>query len=347
MRATVIPAAELSADLAATWRDTLASNALLSSPLLQPEIYRIIGRHYPRAMVAVADDAHGKAFLPFARGLRLASFAESIPLCDYQTVVAPTGARIDLRALLRAAGLQTWTFDHLLANDALVGQTVTTYSEPSRRVVIPRGYEAYAQELKSAGKSGRNVRTKLNLLARDHGPLTFRMDSRDPRALHEVLEWKAARFEGGPAPAWIRRTLEDLLATREASLTGVLSTLHAGDSLVAAHFGVRSGTTLYYWFPGFNPGYGKYTPGWLLLLHMLQQLESLGCDMLDLGPGGENYKDYFSNSQVIVHRGHVELPTAVNFARATWRSVDRVVRTHPLSRAVLRPIARVLRRGRK
>src|SRR5262249_12618687 len=125
---------------------------------------------------------------------------------------------------------------------------------------------------------------------------------------------------------------------------GMLAALYVGDQLAAAHFGIRSDGTLYYWFPAFNPKFAKYSPGWLLIVFLLRHLREIGCDTLDFGPGSEKYKEYFANAAIPVRRGFVELPSVVNLGRATWRSINGLVRGSTTARFLLRPVINRVRR---
>jgi CelD/BcsL family acetyltransferase involved in cellulose biosynthesis len=345
MQATVIPAKELSPDLVNRWLLLNKGNALYRSPSLRPELFRTIGRFNPRVFVGIEESRHGPSlFFPFERPIRLASFAGAVQICDYQAFITPVDHSIAVSDLMRKWKLGTWTFENLIAPPQVVSQTTTLVSSVSRRVVVRNGFDGYRAEMASRGKSMRNTIAKLRLLGRDHGEVRFVSDCRDDAVLAVLLDWKAQRFNGGkPITQWIQGAVEALYGTRTADFSGMLSALYAGERLVAAHFGIRSDGTLYYWFPAFNPDFGKYTPGWLLIYFLLQHLEATGCEVLDLGPGGETYKEYFENSAIPVRRGFVELPSILNLSRATWRSVNGVARGSRTARFLLRPVINIIR----
>ena len=48
-------------------------------------------------------------------------------------------------------------------------------------------------------------------------------------------------------------------------LRGQLLTLRAGERLVAAHFGVRSGAMFHPWLAGFDPELRSYSPGLIFM----------------------------------------------------------------------------------
>jgi CelD/BcsL family acetyltransferase involved in cellulose biosynthesis len=345
MRCTLIKAADLTPELSEAWISFQLATPQLQSPVLRPELFRIVGRHYPRAHVAVFRDEQGLAgFLPLDRHPVFGSMAGSIPICDYQDAVLRPGCTTSLPALLRAASVKTFQFEHLLVPPGPGPEASVVFTRYSKRIHIAPTYEDYLASLKANGKSMKNTTTKLRLLGRDHGQVVFSEDSRDAQILDTLLEWKAQRFnQGKPVDPWISRALHEIFETRTPDFTGVLGSLHAGGQLVAAHFGVKSGRVLYYWFPAFNTAFSKYTPGWLLVESLLRTASNLGCDTVDLGPGGEPYKDYFANVQIPVSGGHVELPGAINLARRTYRALRSGVRSNRAARSILRPLRQLLR----
>jgi CelD/BcsL family acetyltransferase involved in cellulose biosynthesis len=250
--------------------------------------------------------------------------------------------------LMRRWKLGTWTFPSLIGPAEVVSQTTTLVSTVSRRVVMAQGFAGYLAEMsslgKSIGKKGGELPTKLRLLNRDHGEVRFVSDCRDNAVLAAIFDWKAQRFNAGKRTRWVESVVEALYGMRTADFSGVLSALYAGDRLVVAHFGVRSDRTLYSWFEAFNPEFGKYTPGRLLIYFLLQYLPAMECDVFDLGPGGEKFKEYFNNSTIPVHQGFVELPSMLNFGRATWRYTHGVARRSKAARFFLRPVINFMRR---
>jgi CelD/BcsL family acetyltransferase involved in cellulose biosynthesis len=346
MRCTFIKASELSPDLKAVWSDFQGAAPLLASPALRPELFQAVGRHYPAAEIAVLEDGNSVvAFLPFSRHPFFHSIANPIPICDYQDFLRGPGCDIPLRDLLRATGLKTWIFNHLLVPPRPSEEVELLSVCPSKRIQIGGSYADYIASMKANGKSMKKNSTNLRLLGRDHGDVVFAENCRAEGDLRTLLEWKAQRFHAGkPVDRWIVRALGEIFAATAPGFAGVLATLRVGGKLVAAHFGIRSGSTLYYWFPAFNPEFSKYTPGWLLVDFLLQTAGNLGCDTIDLGPGGEPYKDYFSNVQVPVVGGHLELPGVINSARRSYRALWNGLRADRTAYSILRPVRHILRR---
>ncbi|MET0238122.1 MAG: GNAT family N-acetyltransferase [Kibdelosporangium sp.] len=115
---------------------------------------------------------------------------------------------------------------------------------------------------------------------------------------------------------------------------GLLSTVHAGPHLLAAHFGIRSGDVLHWWFPVFDRKFGPLSPGWILLREVVRAAPELGITRIDLGRGEDDYKRRAMTGQSTVCIGAV-----TSGARTTVRRVSRKA----ISAAKASPIAPQLR----
>jgi CelD/BcsL family acetyltransferase involved in cellulose biosynthesis len=127
------------------------------------------------------------------------------------------------------------------------------------------------------------------------------------------------------------------------------STLHAGDRLVAAHMGMRSGNTLHYWFPAYDPEFAKYSPGIILLLRLARSVEGSGVRKIDLGKGEAHYKQRLMNGAVQLREGHVEVPSLLAGARRLLRAAEARAARGGLAAALRLPVKAIRRieRARK
>ncbi len=343
MRVTVLPASELSDDLSRKWCSLQAANPGLRGPCLRPELPVAVGRLQPTVWVAVIEEQHGvTGFLPFARE-GLWGVAKPVPMCDYQAVIGRAEQGWDVPRILRSAGLRAWEFDHLVAAADHRG-AASSEAERAPRVDLSAGFDAYVADLGREDKSLRKALTQRRLIQRDIGPLRFDPLCRDPSVLAAILAWKAERFNDGcPLAPWVAGVLERLAAEQGPDFCGTLSAFYAGDTLVAAHFGLRCHGILHYWFPAFDPAYGKYSPGWVLLHELITHLPSLGCNILDFGPGGESYKWYFRNAELPIARGCFEVASLLSLVRRCRRQVVGSIRAMPRVRRGLRPFVRAFR----
>lgn len=85
--------------------------------------------------------------------------------------------------------------------------------------------------------------------------------------------------------------LKALVSTKSEGFSAPLSVLYCGDELIAAHLGLLGGGRLHYWFPVYESGYGKYSPGKVLLAEIMKRSEQLGIQVIDFGEGHADYKE--------------------------------------------------------
>src|SRR4029434_7804950 len=99
------------------------------------------------------------------------------------------------------------------------------------------------------------IERRRRRVQQDLGPLVFNMNAPLPADLLErLISLKTAQYRRtGVAnildAAWKRELLRKLAASPSRACMGVISSLEAGGRLLAAHFGLRRGPILHYWFP--------------------------------------------------------------------------------------------------
>jgi CelD/BcsL family acetyltransferase involved in cellulose biosynthesis len=337
MRVSVLRPGELSAAQIEAWQRLQEADPDLASPFLRPEFVQLLGAVRDDAFVAViGHGAAPDAFLPFQRRGRRGLPAGG-GLSDCQAIVAAPGFACDAAALLRAMGLARFDFTRMLA-----GQRVFA---PSQRGVVPApvielrgGFEGYARERRLAGSQVvTQTLSHARRLERALGPLRFEMHDADPRALHRLVAWKRAQYArarwGGAldplARPWAAALLERIHGTEGAGFAGVLSTLWAGETMVAAHLGMRSRGVLHYWFPAHDEAQARLAPGRILLLEMIRGAAGAGIGRIELGAGDEGYKQRFANAAVEVAAGTAGGALA-RWRRRGWDGAARLARHLPV-----------------
>jgi CelD/BcsL family acetyltransferase involved in cellulose biosynthesis len=344
----VVPARSLTSEQLARWSHIQAGEPALASPFFCPQFTSIVGVARDDVYVGVLEqDGRTVGFFPFHRGRAGAGRPVGWRISDYQGVIAERSAEWDAKELIRACGLKTWEFDHVIA--------ARPEFEPFGRVQgqspfmdLSHGFEAYLRERREAGVGEIGAaRRKMRKLAREHGELRFEPHAAGPEALATLLRWKQQQYlrtgvSDTLAQSWIRRVLELVHARQEESFAGLLSLLFAGDRIVAAHLGIRSVSVWHYWFPAYDPALARYSPGIALLLKMAEHAPSVALGTIDLGRGDERYKGSLMSGAAPLLVGRVELPS---LAAAMWR-LRRSARALIRRTSVARPARRALRRMR-
>jgi CelD/BcsL family acetyltransferase involved in cellulose biosynthesis len=349
MNVEVLAAAELSSKHRERWQELRRSNPDLVSPYFHPEFTAAVARTHDDLEVAVIDEG-GEAvgFFPFHR--RRFGFARPVGdrLSDYHGVIAAPDARLDARRLLRACNLTVWPFDHALASQTMFEPFAEVRTE-SPIVDLRGGFEAYVDARKIAGSNRiAQLQRKARKLDREVGPLRLEMHVDDPLVLDRIIRWKSAQcrranihdyFDEEPPVRLVR----DIANTKVDGFEGLVSVLYVGDSIAAAHMGMRSDEVLHWWFPGYEESLSKYSPGGILLLKLAEKMAELGVTTLDLGKGEDPYKTSFMTGAVPLLEGVVDVRSAPALIRRARVNGERWLRRSPM----MEPLRKVVRRVRR
>ncbi|MEV8345943.1 GNAT family N-acetyltransferase [Streptomyces niveus] len=312
-RIRVVRPGELDAGEIARWRELRALSGAPANPFMEPEFSQAVGRVRPGARVAVigGDSGGPVGFFPYERGPLGQGRAIGFGVSDSQGPVLSAEHTLTAGELLRACSLSSWEFDNLEAGGGLfVPDAAEAFDSPV--IDIGQGYEAYEAVLRAGSpKFFRTTTAKERRLARQAGEVRFVFDERDPAALRTLMEWKSAQYRRTGrrdrfAKKWISTLVRQLAADRPdraPGCSGVLSVLYVADRPVAAHFGLRSRTVLSCWFPAYDTGFAKYSPGLILHLRMAEAAAGAGIGLLDLGRGAAEYKDALKTGELRVYEG--------------------------------------------
>ncbi|MDF0602097.1 GNAT family N-acetyltransferase [Psychromarinibacter sp. C21-152] len=309
--AEVVRPAEMDAATESAWATLQASRPAFRSPYYSLEFLRIVAAERDDLRLGILyRGGEISGFLPFhlrpgGRGAPLAG-----PISDYQGILGAAPAGADATAVLRACGLTCYDFDHALAATPLFRDNAFRESA-SPLIDLGAGFAAWRDDRRKAGSALKTVERKLRKMERELGPVRFEPDDRSDAAWETLMGWKrAALAEIGVRFAldlpWAGAVARRIRAADTPGFAGRLSTLYAGDRLVAAHFGMRSGTAWHWWFPGYDAEMSAYTPGLALLLRCAEQAAAEGLVELDLGRGAERYKREFANGARALCEGSLE-----------------------------------------
>ena len=336
MNVRVVPCAALTADELARWGELQRARPVYRSPFFRPE-FALAAARVRDVRVAVIE---GAGFWAFEAGRRRHGRPVAWPFSDYHGPVV--GSAVDPRALVRACGLATWSFDHVPAGlDGFAPYLSGEGRSPC--LDVSGGFDAYL-----AGRRGRSdirgALRKARKLGREVGPLRLVADSDDRELLTRTVEWKRRQYaETGVRDVLADAGARDLLghahAARSREFAGVLSVLYAGDVVAGLHLGLRSGPVWHSWFPAYNPELDRYSPGLVLMLELAAAAPELGIAEIDLGKGEARYKQALATGVVAVYEGVVgagRLSAVPVRASAGARRALRAVGVHRVVRRALR-----------
>ncbi len=294
--------------------------------------------HYTRAVAAVHSGVYvcvlerGSelvGFFPFqfANPLyRLLGAAERVgeEMTDHFGLIAAPDVRVDAATILTLTGLHHLNFTHLDESQLSCGLEGER-PEIGYMIRFDCGKSYWEQLRKSNRKYVSETERKERQLQAEYGPLRFcwmEPDWRQP--LRDVMQRKSEQYvrtgkDDWLAVPWKQRLLELLAASEAETCRGVLSTLYAGDTWVASHFGLRCCGVLHYWFPVYNTELSRYGPGHLLRRALITSATERGIHTVDHGLGDALHKRVCTNAVQTYYRGSWFTPgVAALFCRAAY-----------------------------
>src|SRR5829696_4405686 len=281
------------------WQDLQEDHTATDSPFLHPRFAVAVEEVRRSTRVAVlVDEGAINGFFAFERSRWGHAVALGKGLTDVQGLVASSTIDLDMLSLLRACGIRIFEFDHLLASQRswLVGVPARFSLQTSPAIDLQGGFDQYVGRQQTVSKSlFQSTARKRRKLEREQGPIRLAFHQPDHRLLDQVLSWKSNQYRRTGrrdrfADSGTRALVHRLLELSYTNFGAVLTVLFAGDSLVVAHFGLRSRHTLAWWFPVYNPNFAAYSPGLVMCLDMARVMADEQLRILDLGKGDEDYK---------------------------------------------------------
>lgn len=247
-------------------------------------------------------------------------------MTDYFGLAAEPGLTLTTRELLRTAGLHSLGFTHL--DESQLGYGLGGEKpEPGLLMRLDRADPYWNWVRGEHKKFASNTDRGKRQIEERFGPLRFTAAEAGWQApLQQLMDYKGRQYvetgnENLFAVAWRRRFLEILAECRETTCSGMLSTLYAGETWVASHFGLRSEHTLHFWFPVYNPELSKFSPGLVLMKALIENSPALGIRTIDCGAGDAPYKRACSNDQHTYYRGAW---TTSSPQSLIWRAAESV-----------------------
>jgi CelD/BcsL family acetyltransferase involved in cellulose biosynthesis len=311
VKVEIVQGSALSGELVDLWDSLLDANPRLDSPYFRPEFTQLVSEVRDDVQVAYIDYGEGVALFPFQRGPLGLGLPVGGLVSDFHGLVCAKRFDFDPRELLSKCGLQAWRFDHLLPTPG----AFTPFQNQLRDsfyIDLGRGFDQYIRDLRKKSRTRvANIERKARNIERDLGSLRFELHTNQHSAFDSLLRWKSCQYVNtGTVDVfrykWVVSLIHKIVCRAGSKFSGILSTLYAGDRLVAVHAGMRCSGVAHYWLPTFDRDVASYSPGIILLFHLARALADQGVHRLDLGPGTERYKMLFNNGSLVLAAGTVD-----------------------------------------
>ncbi len=318
MRYRLISGRELLPDMVTRWQELQRGEPAMASPYFHPEFTRCVAAVRNDVRIGIMEDNKRiMGFFPFQ--LKKGGIARPIGLglSDYHGVIADPQAQWSASELMRGCKLIRWEFDHLPTSLSQFSQYHSTLTD-SPIIELSQGFETFvASRDKSSRKLFREIQRKQEKLTANVGPVKFTLHSPDPANLEQLMAWKSEQCHRTGtvdffAQAWCRQLIERIHATRTTDFGGLLSCLHVGDKLAAIHFSMYSSNVWHSWFPAYNNDLEEYSPGLILLFHIIKAAAAHDIKYIDLGKGISLYKKRVMTGSITVAEGTLTTPSINN-----------------------------------
>ena len=344
----VVAVSQLTGEIASAWKRLRAEQPQEESPYFAIEFTQAVAAIRDDVQIAIFRDADGEieAILPFQK--------------TAATLIEPIGGRLnDVHGILGGRNLSS---DQILERLAAIGVRSASFHAAAdfhgtderfqfrelqtHHLDLSAGWDEYYKWAKKNSSTIKRHGQKSRALARKYGEIRFEFQNADPAALEELIALKRAKYQRTKtfdilSVEWAADLLRQIQKMQTPEFSGILSTLHAGDRLVAAHFGMLTDQMLHYWFPTFDIEFNQFSPGTELLLRVAKECCNRNLDKLDLGFGDDDYKFKFSNGNDRVSCG-LMTDSKISFqaakARYIWRQRLKAMPLKPAVKRVLRKV---------
>lgn len=326
----------------AAWLALQERDPALQSPFLSPRWARACAsvdgpdRRSGRVVVIRGESDTPLGFLPI-RMSRPAARPIGAPLCDYQALIAGPELAVDPRSLIGGLPISRFDFSHLLeGRDAF--RPFQRGTSESQVIDLGAGYDAYAEARRAAGSDIlKDTAKKRRKLEKDRGTVVFTAESPSAEDFETLIAWKRQQYRATRQTdifdaGWPHELLRSLFAMGGGEFGARLFTLHADGKLAAAHLALRGGTVLHAWFIAHDAEFARYSPGVILIDHILRWQSEQGMRELDLGPGDYRFKLQLANATRRVAHGFIGGRSAATLVREAQYSVRAAAEALPLGR---------------
>jgi CelD/BcsL family acetyltransferase involved in cellulose biosynthesis len=326
VKVTVVRPGELDASEEKLWREFQSSSPMTAHPCLSLDYARAVCRADESGRVAVVEDG-GQicAFIPYSKG----DDGIAATLGGGQTALdglVSSSDRMDLRAVVRGAGLRGWRFSRAPVEQRPLDPYRYQGGFHAELIYfsdLRNGYDGYMRDLPRGGRNEiATAARRRRALEREVREVSFEWNSSDPSHLSLLLNWKSDQYESmrkwllSPLNHALVRELADSDSEDYSCLTSVL---YAEARPISICLSLRRGHILSQWISAFDPEYSRFSPGTLNMLAMFAEAPERGVEIADFGYGNDLYKQRFGSGVHTVTGGGVWASRLGTAARSIYR----------------------------
>jgi CelD/BcsL family acetyltransferase involved in cellulose biosynthesis len=282
-------------------------------------------------VLSIAMDGGDTGFLPFQikAGRELLKHAEKPGggLSDMFGIVGTIRSALEPEALLRSADLSSLRFDH--AVEDLCPFRFGDREETTGVRVLVENFPTFLSSLAQADPEFVGmVAAGTRRIAKKVGPIRFEWHTADPHGeLDRLIEVKREQYirtgmRDGLAESWKRSLLHNLLDQQAPLCKGVLATLHAGKDWVASLLALTCADTFHVWFPAYNPQFGRFGPGHMLLFKIFEHGADQGLRWFDFGQGDATYKARYRGDVYKLWKGAIRRCSIFGYSERVLQSLE-------------------------
>jgi hypothetical protein len=273
----------------------------------------------------VEDGGQICAFIPYSKG----DDGIAATLGGGQTALdglVSSSDRIDLRAVVRGAGLRGWRFSrapgeqHPLDPYRYQGDF---HAECIYFSDLRNGYDGYMRDLPKGGRNEiATAARRRRALEREVREVSFEWNSNNPSHLPLLLNWKSDQY--GSMRKWLvspfnRALVRELADSDSDDYSCLTSVLYAEARPISICLSLRRGHILSQWISAFDPEYSRFSPGTLNMLATFAEAPQRGVEIADFGYGNDLYKQRFGSGVHTVTGGGVWASRLGTAARSIYR----------------------------
>lgn len=306
-----------------------------ADPLFSPHLARLLAPlRSDTHLICAHDENRLIAFWPLH--VRPGGWARPLagPFSDWHAPLIDPEHVQDPASLLRRAGLRGIT---VTAYKPAAGEPLRAGERVGAHITELGGdYAAWYEHQRSLfPRHFKKMRQKRRHLERDFGKVEYSLDDRSEETFETILQLKRAQYAATGrhdvlAAPWAQSFVRALRDNGIPSLHLRTVSLYLDGRFAAGEIMICSQTVVHGWLTAYDQDFATYSPGFLVVEAILEDMLHRGQHIYDSGPGQDYYKKYYTNHMVPVDQGVLRAGGPASMAPARllsrgWRGLEHTL----------------------